>query len=107
MATSAVRKALQSKPGVSTTRSAFEVIPRGSDIVIESSETIDERALASGFRFETGKGKADLASRGRRISIRIDDNFPLGQNTIHLSDLYTPAGQRIEGTMELPFFVIG
>jgi len=107
MATSAVRKALQSKTGISTNRSAFEVIPRGSDIVIESSETIDERALASGLRFETGRGKAELASRGRRISIRIDDSIPLGQNTLHLSDLYTPNGQRIEGALELPFFVIG
>src|SRR5262245_27898625 len=106
MATAAVKKAVQAKSAVSTNRAAFEVIPRGSEIVIESAEIIDQRAIASGVRLGTGRAKPDLTNKGRRVTLRVDDLVPLGQNTLYLSDLYTPEGAQIEANFELPFFVI-
>ena len=105
MARATVRKAVRPKQAVSTNRSAFEIIPRGSEIVIESSEAIDERALAAGLRFAGGRHRPELSHAGRRVIVRVDDSFPPGRNTLYLSDLYTPAGRRIEVDLELPFFV--
>ena len=101
-----VRESVQSRQAVSTTLSAFEFIRRGSEIVIESPEVIDDRSLAAGLRLASGRVRPKADDRGRRVTILVDDTFPLGRNTLSLSDLYTPAGERIEADLEIPFFVI-
>ena len=91
---------------VSIDLSAFELIRRGSRIVIDSREAIDEKALAAGLRFDGRRAGPKVTKRGRRVTVAVDDSFPLGRNTLYLSDLYSPAGQRIETDLEVPFFVI-
>src|SRR5687768_11450456 len=85
---------------------AFEVVPRGSGIVLDSPDSIDERALAAGLRFDRGHATPKLTNRGRRITIAVDDSFPLGRNTLYLADLYSTASQRIPADLEIPFFVV-
>ena len=75
-------------------------------IVIDSDEAIDERALAAGLRFDSGRARPNVTNRGRRVTVAMDDSFPLGPNTLYLSDLHSPAGERIEADLEVPFFVI-
>jgi hypothetical protein len=84
----------------------FEVLPRGRSITIESTAAIDPKALAAGLRFRSGSLAAKRAGEGRRANIRVDDRFPLGPNTLFLSDLYTPEGERIAAGLEIPFFTI-
>ena len=91
---------------VSVDLGALEPIRRGSGIVIDSGETMDERALAAGLRFDRGRALPEVTSRGRRVTITIDDSFPLGPNILYLSDLYSPDGERIKADLEVPFFVI-
>jgi len=97
---------LSTERAVSIGLGAFEVVQRGSGIVLDSPDEIDERALAAGLRVDRGRATLTLANRGRRVTITVDDSFPLGRNTLYLSDLYTPAGKRIDGALEVPFFVI-
>lgn len=91
---------------VSINLSAFEIIPRGATIVIESSAPIDERAFASGLRFNKTRAKPAISKRGRRAVIAIDDSFASGRNTLYLSDLYTPDGRPIEIDLEVPFVIV-
>jgi hypothetical protein len=100
------RKPSPSKETVTINISPFEIIPRGATIVIESSAAIDERALASGLRFNKSSAKPGISGKGRRVVIEIDDSFARGRNTLYLSDLYTPKSQRIEVDLEVPFFIV-
>jgi Subtilase family len=105
-ATPAARKVSNPKEAVSINIGAFEIIPRGATIVIESSARIDERAIASGLRFEKTRPNAKISDRGGRVVIPVDDSFPSGRNTLYLSDLYTPESKRIDVDLEIPFFVV-
>src|SRR5262245_47552634 len=82
---------------------AFEIVRRGSEIVLESSLSIDERALASGVRLHKIRPKPVTSNEGRRVVFKIDDSFPAGRNTLYVSDLFTPKNQRIDADFELPF----
>ncbi|HKA63020.1 MAG TPA: S8 family serine peptidase [Methylomirabilota bacterium] len=91
---------------VTTSIGAFEVIRRGSAIVIESTLPIDPRALASGLRLPGTRVRPEASDRGRRVVLRVDDSFRVGRHTLLLGDLYTPDNRRIEADLEIPFFVV-
>ena len=82
-----LRKQAGRRETVSTNISAFEIVPRGSEIVLESRLPIDERALASGLRLHKMRAKPVTSDQGRRIVVKIDDSFPAGRNTLYVSDL--------------------
>src|SRR5512145_1258772 len=94
------------KETVTTNISPFEVIPRGTEIVIESSAPIHERALRSSLRFTRGRLKPAVNGQQRRVTFTVDDAFPAGRNTLHLTDLFTVENQRLDVDSEIPFFVI-
>lgn len=101
-----LRKQAGRRETVYTNIRAFEIVPRGSEIVLESRLPIDERALASGLRLHKMRAKPVTSGQGRRVVLKIDDSFPAGRNTLYVSDLYTPKNQRIDADLELPFFVV-
>src|SRR5512132_968155 len=107
-AKASAQKVSKPKKGISVNIDAFEIIPRGSTIIIESSVPIDERALASGLRFDKTRAKAAITDRGTHVVISVDDSFTSGRNTLYLSDLYTPEpeSKRIDVDLEIPFFVV-
>lgn len=100
------RTASGKQTAISTSLSAFEVVPRGTQIVIQTEQPIDQRALESGLRLHKLRAAPLLSDGGRRVVIKIDELFPLGRNTLYLSDLYTPENQRIDADIEVPFFVV-
>jgi hypothetical protein len=91
---------------VSINVDAFEIIRRGTTIVIESSAPVDERAIASGLRFDKSRPKPAISENGRRVAVAVDDAFASGRNTLYLTDLYTPESKRIDVELEVPFFVV-
>ncbi|HEX8160335.1 MAG TPA: S8 family serine peptidase [Pyrinomonadaceae bacterium] len=100
------RKQQRPRKAVSVSIDPFEIVQRGAAIVVESSSAIDERAIASGLRFDGARAKPSVGERGRRVVVAVDDSFATGRNTLHLSDLYTPGGRRTEAELEVPFFVV-
>ena len=100
------RKQTRPRQIISTSLSAFEVIRRGAQIVLESKVPIDARALASGLRLRGTRARPVTSDRGRRVALTVDDSFRAGWNMLFLSDLYTPENRRIEADLEVPFFVV-
>ncbi|MFY9555706.1 MAG: S8 family serine peptidase [Blastocatellia bacterium] len=100
------RKPSRPQQTITVNISAFEIIPRGATIVVESSTPIDERAFASGLRFNKTRAKPAISEKGRRAVIVVDDSFACGRNTLYLSDLYAPESRRIEVDLEVPFFIV-
>src|SRR5262245_34604542 len=91
---------------VTTSIGAFEVIRRGSAIVIESTLPIDPRALASGLRLPGTRVRPEASDRGRRVVLRVDDSFRVGRHTLLLGDLYTPDNRRIEAGVGIAFIIV-
>lgn len=106
MAAQRTQRYRRSRQAVSCNLSPFEILPRGAKIVIQSRVPIDERALASGLRFDRMRSKIRVGNGGRQIVIAVDDSFRAGWNTLYLSDLYTPKNRPIEAALEVPFFVV-
>jgi Subtilase family len=107
-AKASAQKVSKPKRAISVNIDAFEIIRRGSEIVIELTDPADERALASGLRFDKTRAKPVISDRGTRVVISVDDSFKSGRNTLYLSDLYTPEpeSKRIDIDLEIPFFVV-
>lgn len=106
MKTRRLRKRNSRRETVHINLSAFEIVRRGSQIVIESRLPIDERALASGLRLDKMRAKPVMSDKGHRVVLKVDDSFPAGRNTLFMSDLYTPKNHPIDADLELPFFVV-
>jgi hypothetical protein len=106
MASQPSRKRTGQRPTIHASISAFEILPRGSEIILESRLPIDKLALASGLRLDKVRAKLVIDDQGRRVVLKIDDSFPTGRNTLYVADLYTPRNQRIDANLEVPFFVI-
>ncbi|HEU4439370.1 MAG TPA: S8 family serine peptidase, partial [Methylomirabilota bacterium] len=106
MPTRLARKPTRSRRILTVSIGAFEVIRRGSEIVIDSRLPIDPRALASGLRLPGTRVRPVTSEEGRRVVLHVDDSFRVGRHTLHIGDLYTPESRRIEGDLEIPFFVV-
>jgi hypothetical protein len=106
MASQPSRKRTDQRPTILASVSAFEILPRGSEIILQSRLPIDELALASGLRLDKVRARPVVSDQGRRVVFKIDDSVPTGRNTLHVGDLYTPKKQRINANLEVPFFVI-
>src|SRR4030095_10765148 len=100
------RKRTRPRRMVTASIGAFEVIRRGSAIVIESTLPIDPRAVASGLRLPGTRVRPEASDRGRRVVLRVADSLRVGRHTLLLGDLYTPDNRRIEADLEIPFFVV-
>ena len=100
------QKAVRTRKGVSVSLDAYEIVPRGTTIVIESTTPLEERAITEGLRFDKTRKKPKIAERGTRVLVPIDESFANGRNTLYLSGLYTPDNKALELDLEIPFFVI-
>jgi len=100
------QRAVKTKKGVSVSIDAFEIIPRGTTIVIESTTPLEERAINEGLRFDKTRKKPKITERGTRALIPVDESFANGRNTLYLTGLYTPDNKALEVDLEIPFFVV-
>jgi len=100
------QKAVRTRKGVSVSIDAFEIIPRGTTIVIESITPLEERAINEGLRFDKTRKKPKIMERGTRMLVPVDESFANGRNTLYLTGLYTPDNQALEVDFEIPFFVV-
>ncbi|HEX6648351.1 MAG TPA: S8 family serine peptidase [Pyrinomonadaceae bacterium] len=96
----------KTKKGVSVNIDAFEIVPRGTKIVIESGTPLDDRAIGAGLRFDKTRKRPEITERGTRAVIAVDDSFRNGRNTLYLNDLYTPQNEAMDVDLEIPFFVV-
>ena len=100
------QKATKTKKGVSINIEAFEIVPRGTKIMIESSTPLDDRAISAGLRLDNTRRKPEISERGTRVVIPVDESFRSGRNTLYLSGLYTPQNEELDVDLEIPFFVV-
>jgi hypothetical protein len=106
MKTKRSRKQRARRKTVQANISAFEIVPRGFEIVLESTQPIHEEALGSGLRVDNMRTKAVSSRAGREVRLKVDDSFSGGRNTLRLSDLYTARNEPIDADLEIPFFVV-
>ena len=100
------QKAVRTRKGVSVSIDAFEIVPRGTTIVIESTTPLDERAINEGLRFDKTRKRPKITENGTRMLVPVDESFANGRNTLYLGELYTPDNQALEVDLEVPFFVV-
>lgn len=106
MSAKATATTTRAKDSVSVNIEAFEIVPRGTTIVIESTTPIHQRAIGSGLRFHNTRTKPQIAEEGTRVVIPVDSSFNHGRNTLYVSDLYTLDNKPIGADIEVPFFVV-
>ncbi|HEX7788242.1 MAG TPA: hypothetical protein VF653_18630, partial [Methylomirabilota bacterium] len=106
MSARAARTRKRPRRTVTASIGAFEIVRRGTEIVVESRVPIDPRALAAGVRLPGTRVRPVTGEEGRRVVLRVDDSFRTGQHTLRIGDLYTPQHRRIEADLEIPFFVV-
>lgn len=100
------QKPASTKKAVSVNIEAFEIVPRGTTIVIESSMPIENRAINDGLRFDNMRLQPEIAESGKRVAVSVDDSFSNGRNTLYLDSLYTPESKAVDVDLEIPFFVV-
>lgn len=100
------QKAVRTRKGVSVSIDAFEIVPRGTTIVIESTTPLEERAINEGLRFDKTRKKPKITDQGTRMLVPVDESFAKGRNTLYLTGLYTPDNKALEVDLEIPFFVV-
>ena len=100
------QKAVRTRKGVSVSIDAFEIVARGTTIVIESTTPLEERAINEGLRFDKTRKKPKITEKGTRALIPVDESFANGRNTLYLTGLYTPDNKALEVDLEIPFFVV-
>lgn len=100
------QKALKTRKGVSINIDAFEIVPRGTTIVIESTTPLEERAINEGLRFDKTRKKPKITEQGTRVLVPVDESFANGRHTLYLTGLYTPEKKALEVDLEIPFFVV-
>ena len=100
------QKAVRTRKGVSVSIDAFEIVSRGTTIVIESTTPLEERAINEGLRFDKTRKKPKITEKGTRVLVPVDESFANGRNTLYLTGLYTPDNKALEVDLEIPFFVV-
>ena len=100
------QKAVRTRKGVSVSIDAFEIVQRGTTIVIESTTPLEERAINEGLRFDKTRKKTKISEQGTRVLVPVDESFANGRNTLYLSGLYTTEKKALDLDLEIPFFVV-